>query len=136
VAYGPAHLLRAAWLAGAQDYLREPWEPEELFLRLEGPRPPRIAWETQGKWVRLEGLSVLPEGGEPVALTATEAELLRVLVQRRGRVVSREVLGSAAACSSGRVIDTLIARLRQKIQGFSGNEDPIPSVRGRGYRLP
>ena len=30
--YGPAHLMRAAWLAGASDYLKEPWTAEELFL--------------------------------------------------------------------------------------------------------
>lgn len=137
VVYGPQYLFRSAWIAGAQEYLKEPWEPEELFLRLEGPRPPFVEWKTQGCTLRLEELTVTREGGPKVALSSAEAEFLRVLVQRRGVAVSRPVLGWAASCSSGRVVDTLVARLRRKIQELLGcDEDPIPSVRGLGYRLP
>jgi len=137
VVYGPAHLFRVAWLAGALDYLKEPWQPEELFLRLRGPRPPFLEWPWMGRMFRLEGILLSLEGGPVAKLTPTEAELLRILVQRRGTAVSREILGWAASCSQGRVVDTLMVRLRHKIQTLTGVEsDPIPGVRGLGYRLP
>ena len=137
VVYGPAHLFRAAWLAGAHDYLREPWEPEELFLRLRGPLPSRMEWVWAGRRLRLEGLVLSLDDGLRAKLSPTEADLLRILVQRRGLAVSRTVLGWAASCSTGRVVDTLVARLRRKIQGLvATDDDPVLGVRGLGYRLP
>ena len=130
-------LFRASWLSGAQEYLREPWLPDELFLRLRGPRPAFVEWTWRDRWLRLEGCSLTTDGGLRVKLSPTEAELLRILVQRRGTAVSRGILGWAASCSSGRVVDTLIARLRRKLQDLIGVEDdPVPGVRGLGYRLP
>lgn len=137
VVYGPAHLLRAAWLSGAQDYLREPWDPEELFLRLRGPQPPFVQWVWMDRRFKLEGVSLKREDGHKVRLSPTEAGLLRILVQRRGTTVSRGVLGWAASCSTGRVIDTLVGRLRRKLQDLAGvDDDPISGVRGLGYCLP
>lgn len=137
VVYGPAHLFRAAWLAGAQDYLKEPWQPDELFLRLRGPQPPFLEWNWMERRLRLEGGSLGLEDGTRAKLSPAESELLRILVQRRGTVVSRGVMGWAASCSQGRVVDTLVARLRHKVQSLVGVDvDPIPGVRGLGYRLP
>lgn len=135
--YGPMHLFRAAWLAGAVDYLKEPWEPEELFLRLEGSRPAVLEWSWAGHRFRLEDKTLGVETGRLMHLPTTEADLLKILAQRRGLVVSREVLAWAANCSPGRVVDTLMARLRGRILSLSGAEgNPIPSVRGLGYRIP
>jgi len=137
VVYGPGHLFRAAWLSGAQEYLKEPWQPDELFLRLAGPRPPFVEWTSHGLTFRLEGLRVSLEDGRCVELSAAEAELLRILVQRRGMAVSRGILGWAASCSPGRVVDTLVARVRRKLVVLSGHDtNPLPGVRGLGYRLP
>ena len=137
VVYGPPHLFRAAWLAGAHDYLREPWQPEELFLRLRGPLPSHVEWVWADRSFRLEGLVLSLDDGPHAKLSPTEADLLSILVQRRGLAVSRAVLGWAASCSAGRVVDTLIGRLRRKIQGLVATDaDPIPGVRGLGYRLP
>jgi DNA-binding response OmpR family regulator len=136
IVYGPPHLFRAAWLGGVVDYLREPWQPEELFLRLRGPLPSRVEWVWQDRKVRLEGL-VLALDDLRTKLSPTEADLLKILVQRRGMAVSRAVLGWAASCSAGRVVDTLVARVRRKLQGLAATEeDPIVAVRGLGYRLP
>ena len=137
VVYGPAHLFRAAWLSGAQEYLRDPWQPEELFLRLRGPRTPFVEWTWGNRGLHLEGRSLVADDGTKTRLSTTEAELLRILVQRRGSAVTRGVLGWAASCSGGRVVDTLVARLRRKLQDLIGVEDdPILGVRGLGYRLP
>jgi len=136
--YGPSHLLRKAWLSGARDYLKEPWQPEELFLRLRGPMPFSLKWSWGDGTLYLQGTQLHSEQDLPmVHLTQTEADLLRVLVQRQGQVVSRAVLSWAAQCSEGRVVDTLLARLRKKIQAVVRfDDDPLPSIRGLGYRLP
>lgn len=134
--YGPAHLFRAVWLSGALDYLRDPWQPDELFLRLKGPRPPRLSWEVGDGTLNLEGCR-LSGTTSAVRLTPVEAELLRILVQRRGVAVSRAVLAWGAACSEGRAVDTLMGRLRIKLQEVSFPGAPVPeAVRGVGYRLP
>lgn len=137
LAYGPAHLFRASWLAGAQDYLREPWSVEELFLRLRGPQPGTTRWDAGGAVVVLEG-AVLSAGGErSIKLSPAEAEVLRLLVQRRGLPVTREVLAWRARCSSGRVIDTLVGRLRAKLARVCPGSPAVPeAVRRVGYRLP
>jgi DNA-binding response OmpR family regulator len=132
--YGPDYLFRSAWLSGAWDYLREPWTPEELFLRLRGCSPPVVQWMSSGKACRLEGRRLLAEGG--IRLSAAEAELLRLLALRRGSVVSRAVLAWTAGCLEGRVVDTLIGRLRAKLERVGLPRDLIASARGLGYRLP
>lgn len=134
--YGPAHLFRSAWLAGARDYLRDPWTVEELYLRLRGPAPSFVGWSSGSQSFHLEGRRLAAESGVAVQLSSAEAALLRILVQRRGSPVSRATMAWAAGCSEGRVIDTLIGRLRQKFRLLGMGPDPLISVRGLGYRLP
>lgn len=133
--YGPPHLLRAAWLAGVLDYLKEPWEPEELFLRLRGPRAAAVSWTFQGRELRLEGHAI-STAAQTVRLSITEAELLRLLVKRRGTAVPRHVLAWAAGCSERRVVDTLMARLRRKLAALEEPGARIVAVRGVGYTFP
>lgn len=135
VPYGPAHLLRAAWLAGALDYLKEPWTAEELFLRVRGPQPPVLAWTTAGVDLVLEG-STLASDTSGVHLSPAEAGVLRLLVLRRGLAVSRAVLAWEAGCSPHRVIDTLVGRLRTKLRRLAPLAAGPEPVRGVGYRLP
>lgn len=134
--YGPEHLLRAAWLSGARDYLRDPWSVEELYLRLRGPSPAFVEWDSGGRVFRLEGrhLTCGPEPG--VRLSVGEAGLLKILVQRRGLPVSRSVLAWTAGCSEGRVVDTLISRVRGKLKALDYGPQELMTVRGLGYRLP
>ncbi len=136
--YGPPHLFRKSWLSGAKDYLRDPWQPDELFLRMRGPLPVSSKWYWGECRLLLDGMTIRTDPGcVSVHLSRTESDLLRILVQRQGQVVSRSVLSWAAHCSEGRVVDTLMARLRGKLQRVAErNDDPVPSVRGLGYRLP
>jgi len=137
IVYGPPEGFRPAWLAGILDYLKEPWDPEELYLRLRGPIPPFVAWSWGTKSLRLEGTSLSGPGLAGIRLSAAEAGILGLLVQRRGAVVSRAVLAWAAACTPGRVVDTLVARVRTKVRRAAGESgDPVMSVRGLGYRIP
>lgn len=78
-------------------------------------------------------------GGRPLHLTTRELDLLTALVQRQGRIVSREELYDAVwdepYRKSDRSVDVYVAKLRQKL------EQALPGVRfihthfGFGYRL-
>ena len=74
--------------------------------------------------------------GEEVVLTALEFRLLRTLLERSGRVQTREVLLSDVwgiqAEIHTRTVDTHIKRLREKL-GPAG--DIIETMRGVGYKL-
>ncbi|RAY16484.1 DNA-binding response regulator [Actinomadura craniellae] len=89
--------------------------------------------------LRLGGVTIDPRtrtvhvGDRPVALTATEFDLLAFLVASPGRVFSREQLLAAAwgpeASAGARTVDVHIAQLRGKL----GPASPIRTVRGVGY---
>jgi len=128
--------MRSAWHAGIDDYLRIPWSPEELLLRIRGPRPRQISWDWNGSLFTLEGSNVKAEGRPALTLTALEAALVRQLVERRGIPVSRSVLAWSAGCSDGRVIDTLISRLRKRFDSHFGHGlGRFQCIRNVGYRL-
>jgi two-component system, OmpR family, alkaline phosphatase synthesis response regulator PhoP len=74
-----------------------------------------------------------------VNLAAKEAELLRLLINRRGQVVSRpEILSQIWADQpfiTPRTVDVHVAWLRQKIEGLANTPRHILTVRGEGYRF-
>ena len=73
---------------------------------------------------------------EPLLLTATEFKLLTTLIDRQGRVQSREALLKAVwgydYAGYGRTVDTHIRRLREKL---GQHDQMIETVRGVGYRF-
>jgi len=76
--------------------------------------------------------------GKLVDFTATEFKLLTLLIERRGRVLSRETLLNGAlgyeASTGTRTVDTYIQRLREKLK-LGGSADCIETIRGVGYRM-
>lgn len=129
--------------AGADDYLPKPFEPKELLLRIHAILR-RVAAQPEsgndqvilGKWLLDMDRGELRDGAERVALTAVEHTLIRALVSRRGKVVSREELAGLCQMNANeRTIDVQVTRLRKKVE-----EDPklpkyIQTVRGKGYVL-
>ncbi|HLH66674.1 MAG TPA: response regulator transcription factor [Solirubrobacteraceae bacterium] len=118
-----------ALAAGADDYVTKPFGPRELIARLEaslrrvGPDrddPVIVAGElTVDLAARLVTL-----GGEPVHLTPTEFDLLRILASNRGRLMThRELLVSvwgAGYADDTQVLRAHIANLRRKLEPRGG----------------
>ena len=128
---------------GADDYIPKPFSPRELVLRVKAILRRSDTSNRQASEVLRAGAIVLDGkshrlsvDGEEIRLTATEFRLLKVLMQRAGRVQTREMLltdvwGYSENVDS-RTVDTHIRRLRRKL----GDEaDRIETVIGFGYRF-
>jgi DNA-binding response OmpR family regulator len=128
---------------GADDYIVKPFSPKELLARvravLRRSRPaPGVAPLRLGALVIDLGTHTASVGGDALALTPKEFDLLRALVEARGRVLSREFLldrvwGYAHASEiESRTVDVHVRRLRVKL-GPEGWR--ILTVKSVGYRL-
>ena len=127
---------------GADDYISKPFSPREVVLRVKAVLRRLQPEEPASDKLEIGGIQLdvaahqLRIRGKEVALTATELRLLRLLMERAGRVQTRgtlltDVWGYAEDIDS-RTVDTHIRRLRRKL----GSEaDRIETVIGVGYRL-
>ena len=127
---------------GADDYVTKPFSPRELVLRIKSVLRRNEKGESPDGLLTLGGIVLdrsrlqVSISGKPVDFTATELKLLTLLMERRGRVQSREVLlndvwGYESVIDT-RTVDTHIRRVREKL-GVSA--DCIETVRGFGYRI-
>ena len=148
IAYGPAADLPRAFLAGCADYLRDPWTPEELELRvlrrLEASEA--AARFGAGGVLRLSG-RVLSGPGGTVNVSPQEAEVLRMLLANRGAAVTRDALFYAIwgrpPSRPSRAVDMHVSALRRHLAAVGAPADAarpqagqlVVTVRGRGYRL-
>jgi two-component system phosphate regulon response regulator PhoB len=127
---------------GADDYVTKPFGVREILARVKALlRRVQAASEPSevlkaGKLVIDSGRRTVTIAGKRVDLSTTEFNLLRALVARQGRVLSREELIVDARGDDveilDRTVDVHVAAVRRKL-GKHG--DLIETVRGVGYRL-
>jgi two-component system phosphate regulon response regulator PhoB len=129
--------------AGAEDYVSKPFNTNELLLRISkmlkrsgAPSEPAGQSRIEIAGVVIdEDLHQLMVDGENVLLTATEFRLLKLLMERKGRVQSRDHLlvnvWHYDTDIETRTVDTHIRRVREKLGQYA---HMIETVRGVGYR--
>ena len=134
---------------GAEDYIVKPFHLKELLLRIGNVlkrtqavlgAPGADAGIRVGRaLVRFSKFEIEVDGGVTHTLTHKEFAVLKLLVARRGTVVSRDdILNEAWAegeFPSTRTIDNFILRLRRLVESDPENPTVIRSIRGVGYQL-
>jgi two-component system, OmpR family, response regulator len=133
--------------AGADDYVTKPFSSKELVARIRAVvRRARGRLVPSAQTMQAGDISLDPQTmrvtveGRDVRLTGYEFALLRVLVERVGRVLSREQLLDLARYGGAeeafeRSIDIQISKLRAKLGDDARNPRFLKTIRGSGYLL-
>ena len=133
---------------GADDYIGKPFNPRELVARLRAvlrrstvtaaPVKSGTVCRMAGFRIDASARSVKAADGGDIELTGAEFELLKVFLDRPGRVLSREqLLGHTQGREAGpldRSIDVLMSRIRRKL-GIATDATLFKTVRNGGYQL-
>jgi len=137
-AYGDTKYLKASFDAGAHDYIRKPFELEELRLRIEKSKA--LFHIEQDTPVKLsESLTYYPsrqmvsDGNKEQGLSRKEIELLEYFVAHPNRLISQEELIQNIWEFDKLPTDATVRSYIRKLREIIGNEK-IVTQRGMGYR--
>lgn len=130
---------------GADDYVTKPFSIKELLARIKSQlrrsemnHRPSDSYTVGGAVVMLDRNTVRINKNT-IELSASEADILRLLVNNSGRVVSRETFISSIAngtrFTNTRALDNCIVKLRKKLEPDPTHPTIILTVHGEGYKL-
>jgi two-component system response regulator MtrA len=130
--------------AGADDYVKKPFEIHELVARVRAAlrrashRPGDPALLSLGPLTLDVAGRTVSRDGRPIALTRTEFDLLAELAGHAGQVMTRDVLLDRVwgydYLGDSRLVDVAIQRLRAKVEADPAAPTLILTVRGAGYK--
>jgi DNA-binding response OmpR family regulator len=131
---------------GADDYVTKPYSLGELMARIRAvTRRAKGAVEPASGALRFKDLVLEPDtyrvfrGGEPLSLSQKEFEILRMLMEHPGAVVSRADLvhgvWNLPLYEGSKTLDVHMSWLRRKLGDEASNPEYVETVRGVGFRL-
>ena len=149
--------------AGADDYLAKPFDLNILLARLSGllrrvhwtansgqpaaeesapiaeETPQQPVFTLGNRTIDIEALEIRGGGGDTIHLTVMEADLLRYLLERPGKIIARKELlenvWRVHEDTDTRAIDNFLVRLRRYLEPDPAHPVHFLTVRGVGYRF-
>lgn len=137
---GESHDMVSGFRNGADDYVVKPFELEVLYSRICALL--RRAGYASGQYLTCDGITLDRSsmrvfcGHEEVALSQPEYQVLLVLLQNKGRTVSREMLLEQVWDSNGNYVnDNTLTVTIKRLRGKLGQPSCLKTIRSFGYRM-
>ena len=127
-------------MLGADDYIEKPYDIDILLAKISGIFKRRYSLDTvtDGDIVINLSARTATKGGTAVELSAKEFDLLLLLVENKGRTLSKEYIFKSVwgsdSFSEQQTLTVHIKRLREKIEDDPAKPERIKTIWGTGYR--
>ena len=125
---------------GADDYLPKPFEPKELILRIQNIIE-KTKQKIQKRFIEFENIKIdlnkqlIFRNNSEFKINNTEKKILERMINKPGKIFSREEIGQLINIDKERSVDVIITRLRKKIEESPKNPKFLQTIRGVGYVL-
>lgn len=128
-------------ILGADDYIEKPYDIDILLAKISGIFKRRFFIDEviDGDLILNKESRTVSKNGEPIEMTAKEFELLLLLIENKGKMLSKEFIFNSVwgsdSFSEPQTLTVHIKWLRQKIESDPKNPKRILTVWGKGYRF-